>query len=168
MEAHYSHEVLAMKLLHRGLSIELAEDDARIPVMEVLLFGRTLPPPLPLPVMPDSLPPVAPAPSAPALVVPERVVEWWLKLHPVERKELIMLAKAPMSPAAVEAALHVSQREVMGMHSRINRYAVRLRVDVAVRAKGRARKGRRYFLPPRAVPWILALEQHGGALFVAR
>lgn len=139
-----------MKLEHKGMSIELADDDVRVAVIEALLFGRTLPAPLPV-----DLPP--PAPEKPKVRVPPAAQRLWEVLKPVERHELALLANGPLSPEAVEKALGITQRMLMGCHSRINRLANEYGVAMHVEKKGHGRDGRRYYLAPAAVPWVKAL-----------
>src|SRR5690242_13527609 len=38
-----------MRLLHRGMTIDLTDDDPRTAIIEAVLFGKSLPPPLPAP-----------------------------------------------------------------------------------------------------------------------
>ncbi|MEW5855244.1 MAG: hypothetical protein AB2A00_41085 [Myxococcota bacterium] len=130
-----------MKLLHRGLTIELPDDDPRIPIMEALLFGRSLPPPLPAPAIPTPTPAAPPAPP-----VPQAMREFWSALTPVERKELTLLATRAYRPQEMESALGISQRKLMGRHSRLARLAKRFKVPARVRVRGRGRKGRSYWI----------------------
>ncbi len=56
-----------MKLIHRDLTIELTDDDPRVPAIELLLFGKTLSPAQSNrsePAKPPDPPPPAPAPPA--------------------------------------------------------------------------------------------------------
>lgn len=139
-----------MKLEHKGMRIELDDDDVRVAVIEALLFGRTLPAPLPV-----DLP--EPAPERPKVRVPPAVLRCWEVLKPVERAELALLAEGPRRPEEVEKALGVTQRMLMGCHSRINRYASQYGVRLYVESKGRGRDGKRYYVASAAVPWIKAL-----------
>ena len=146
-----------MTLIHRGLTIDLPADDARIPVIEALLFGQTLPPPLPVPELADATPPkVEPPPPVP---VPAKLRAFWEDLEEIDRRELALLAVRPHRPVEVEAALGLSTRKLMGQHSRINRMANRHGVRAWIGSKGRGREARRYLLEEKLMPLVRALAE---------
>lgn len=140
-----------MKLEHKGMRIELADDDVRVAVIEALLFGRTLPAPLPV-----DLPQ---PPETPKVKVPPAVQRMWEVLKPVERHELALLADGPRRPEEVEKALGITQRMLMGCHSRINRLANEYAVSLHVLTRGRGREAKRYYLARSVVPYVKALAE---------
>jgi len=140
-----------MKLTVRGMSIELAPDDARVPIIEALLFGRSLPPPLPAPKLPD------PPPLEPLVEVPAGMRRFWEALKQGDRRELAVLSVRAYPAVELEQVLGVSQRVLMGQHSRIGRLASRFRVPARVRPSGRNRKGRKYRLDTQSAAWVRAL-----------
>ena len=148
--------------MHRGLTIELQLDDPRIPILESVLYGRPLPPPLPMPNLP--LPP-AKAPDAAVTLVPvsPNMRAFWGALTALDRKELTLLADRPLRPAELEAALGISQRGVLGAHSRMARYSRRHRVPVAVRSRGRGRARRHYWLDEFTAATVRTLAAEGVA-----
>ncbi|MEW5847237.1 MAG: hypothetical protein AB2A00_00435 [Myxococcota bacterium] len=137
-----------MKLLHNGLTIELAADDARVPIIEALLFGRTLPPPIPLP---------EEKPAPPLVEIPDGMRRFWKRLDAVQRRELLLLAERPYAADEMEEALGLSQRKLMGKHSSINRLAHNHRVAAWIQARGRHRGNRRYALDPNVAKVVKAL-----------
>src|SRR5689334_7996938 len=109
-----------MQLKHRGLTIELPDDDPRIPIFEALLFGRALPPPLPAPAI--ETPPSAPA--APSRVkVPANWLRFWRALGEPMRKELVVLTKGPATAHAIEVALGIEKGDLNGTNTQITRVA---------------------------------------------
>lgn len=133
-----------MRLTHKGLTVELPDDDRRVHLIESILWGGPLPPALDRP--PD--PPGAPAaPSAPpAAPIPADARQLWSLLTEGDRKELLFLADGPRRAEEVEAALGTNYKGLMGHHSRVNRYAARFKLPLRVLAKGRKRASRRYAL----------------------
>lgn len=150
-----------MRLQHRGLTIELPEDDPRIAVIEALLFGRTLPPPFAPPpepvVAPPPQPPPPPPPPPPPVVVPAAYRAFWRALGPVERRELALLAEREHSPAEMEKALGLRQSKLMGRHSVINRLAFKHDTPGWIFSRGRGRDARRFYVRKDVVPFIRAL-----------
>jgi hypothetical protein len=144
-----------MKLLHRGMTLELEDQDPRVAVIEALLFGQSLPPPFPLP--PDLVATHAAPLAEPPVAVPDAMRRFWEALKPSERKELVLLSGRPYRAADLEEALGAGQRVLMGRHSRMAKLAKRLRLGQAVRARGRTRKGRSYCVSPEMAAWLGAL-----------
>ena len=142
-----------MKLLHRGMTLELEDQDPRVAIIEALLFGRSLPPPLPLP--PELT--QEPSPPQPPVEVPGNMRRFWLALHPPERKELLLLSERPYRAAELEEALGTGQRVLMGRHSRMAKLARQLGLGEAVRPTGRSRDGRRYRVGKEMAGWLRAL-----------
>jgi hypothetical protein len=149
-----------MKLQHRGLTIELPDDDARIPVIEALLFGRSLPPPLPPPpepVAPAPPPPPPEPPKPPPVVVPPAFRAFWRDLGPLEHRELALLAEREYSPAEMEKTLGIRQAKLAGRHSIINRLAFKHETVGWIFSRGRGREARRFYVRKDVVPYIRAL-----------
>jgi hypothetical protein len=132
--------VLAMKLIHRGFTLDLPDEDPRVAVIEALLFGKTLPAPLPVPAVEQ------PAPPPPAVNIPPALSRFWSRLDEVQRQELVLLCGHRYKPDDLEAALDISQRQLSGNHSSINRLAHNFGVAVQVRASGRSRHSRKYWM----------------------
>lgn len=159
-----------MTLTHRGLKIELVDDDARIPVIEALLFGRTLPPPLPVPAsdappVPPADPVTAPEPTPPPKVlVPAAVRLAWERLPASDRKELVELTNGPRSPMELEKLLGFRQPQLMGQHSRISRVAFALDVPLYILSSGRGREARKFSLHKDMVPFVRALAEEDAAV----
>lgn len=145
-----------MTLLHRGLTIELPDDDARIPVIEALLFGKSLPPPIAEPPPPVALAP-PPAPPAPPVEVPEKFRRAWAKLTALDRRELRALANGPLRPTELEQLLGLTQPKLMGQHSRISRVAFATGANLYVLSNGRGREARRFSVRSDVVAIIRAL-----------
>jgi len=138
-----------MKILHRGVTLELEDTDMRVRLMEVILFGDPLPPPLPAPLVnrPQDL--------------PHGVRSYWKLLGDREKQELVLLAERPYRAAELEAALGVTWRYLLGTHSRMARLANKHKVPLSVRATGRTRKGRRYMLHAGGAELIQQLQTAG-------
>lgn len=134
-----------MHINHRGMSIELEDGDARVRLIETILFGDPLPPPLPRPVEPTPAPPVEPPPPPPPKV-PEEVQVFWKRLTPLEQRELVLLSTRTFTPEELEEALGVSQAVLQGTHSRLTRLANNLGAALFIRTTGRSRDDRRYRL----------------------
>jgi len=128
------------------MTIELAPDDARIPVIESLLFGKTLPPHLPLPVE-----------KARRVEVPEPVQRFWRRLGELERRELQLLAERVYGAEELERALGIGQRELMGCHSSINRLSNNFGARIRVGVRGRNRKSRKYWMDEEGAELVRAL-----------
>ena len=149
-----------MKIMHRGLTIELQLDDPRIPILESVLYGRPLPPPLPMPSLPDTETSVA---TAAAVPLSPNMRAFWRALTALDRKELTLLSARALRPVELEAALGISQRRVLGAHSRMARFARRHRVPVAVRSRGRGRARRHYWLDEFTAAAVRTLAAEGVA-----
>lgn len=137
-----------MKLQHWGVTIELPAGDPRIPIIEAVLFGKTLPPFLDAPEASS---------KRPKPELPEAYRAFWAELQPIEQKELLLLIERPYRPEEIEKALGLTQRKLMGQHSTINRFASKHRVPLDVRSSGRVRKSRRYYVIPEAAGVLRAL-----------
>ncbi|MBI5495877.1 MAG: hypothetical protein HY904_12705 [Deltaproteobacteria bacterium] len=142
-----------MKLMHRGLTIDLPDEDARVAIIEALLFGRSLPPPMKVSV-PEDRPR---GQDGPPVEITEAMRRFWERLRAVDRKELAMLTHRMHRPDELERALGVNQRRLAGIHSTIARHARAHRVTVPIRTRGRTRRDRRYGLRDEVLPWITAL-----------
>jgi hypothetical protein len=101
-------------------------------------------------------------PQAPPVAqIPDNVREFWNALVAVEKKELSLLAEKPHRNREIEAALGLSQRQLMGRHSRVNRLASKTRTQLHIRVRGRGRAGRKYWVSEEAAALIreLAMEE---------
>lgn len=135
-----------MKILMHSLTIELEESDPRVGIIQTLLFGKPLPKPMPIP---DLF-------SGPGFLS-ERHLRFWKSLDATSKKELELLSEQPYAPSAMEAAIPLSQRRLMGQHQSINRLARSHGVPVRLLIKGRGRAGRKYFLDDPAAALVKAL-----------
>lgn len=143
-----------MKLFHRGMTIELTPDDARIPLIEQLLFG---PSPPAAPPIPAEQPPAPVPPEAPRVEVPEGMRRFWEALKLVERRELVMLAEGKQRAVELEQALGLSQRALMGQHSRLAKLARKFKAGVTIYRSGRLRQTRKYRMGQQAGAWVKVL-----------
>ena len=135
-----------MRMVHRGLTIELELDDPRVAIIETVLFGRPLPPPVGLPPplpMPELAPPPPPEPEVPPVPAPWQ--RFWDELTPVARQWLSKLAAQPIAAGEVKKHLSGRDRPLVGLHKHIAATARRVGVPFPIEAHGRG-KARRYFL----------------------
>ena len=148
-----------MKLEHRGLTILLGEDDPRVPIVEALLFGRSLPPPFPPPPDPEPPEPPPPPPPDPPPRVPVEgsFLRFWAGLEEIERREFALLVESPHRPIEMEKALGLSTRKLMGQHSRIARLARKLGAHGWIRSRGRGREGKRYWIDGKTTQFVKAV-----------
>ena len=144
-----------MQLTHRGLTIELPDDDARVPIIEALLFGRSLPPAL----APPPSPSTAPSPSFKDLL-PPGYWDFWSALGPLERRELALLAQREQRPAELERALGLEKDLLRGRHFVIHRLAAQHHVPVRILSRGRGRNARLFQLPVEVIPFLRLLAEH--------
>lgn len=146
-----------MRIQFRSLTIDLADDDARVGVIQAVLFGQPLPPPLPLPVEP---PPPAPPKPPPLESVPRALRNFWDALEPPHRRELALLAERAYPAAELESVLGVDARALGGRHSLINRRVAEHDVTAWVRNRGRGRAGRRYYVGADVAGHLRVLAAH--------
>lgn len=171
-----------MLIHHRGFSVELPDDDVRVKIIETILFAGPLPPPLPVPDLPDTVPveppaavetepprmeepppqvePPPPPPAPPPIAVPAPLARFWESLRHVERQELSLLAIRPHRPWELEEQLGFDQPELMGQHSTIARRARKAAVEPPILQVGRGRDNRRFYLRDWMVPLVTALADN--------
>lgn len=123
-----------MRILHRGLIIELEPGDPRIFEVERAVFGASLPPQ------------PAPEPPSEPVTVSEGVRALWKAMPKRYRRELALLAEREWKATDLEAALGLTQRQLNGWHSGMGRHARARNLPAPVSRRGRGRAGRRYFL----------------------
>lgn len=120
-----------MQVIHRGLSIELVDDDPRVAIIEAVLFARTLPPPVPSP-------------------EEERVTQGWAKfwkaLKPQQKRELELLAERRWRAEELEAQLGIGPLALRGQHQSIHSLAKKSGISMRIRVLGRVRADRAYAL----------------------
>lgn len=141
-----------MRLHHRGLAIELPDDDPRIPVFEALLFGRALPPPLPAP--PEPVPVAPPGPRTP---VPPRWLAFWRALPELLRRELAVLAEGPALAEALERAMGLGKGDLNATNALLTRMAGDHGLGEILTRRGRGRAQRRFHVTPAFVPILRQL-----------
>lgn len=122
-----------MHVIHRGLTIELADGDPRVKVIEAVLFA-------------PELPPSVAAFGQPKTHTPDSWRKFWKKLKIGHRRELVLLAERRWRPEELEAELGITQPKLRGYHQSIHAYAKKFGVPVRIRTYGRVRKDRSYAL----------------------
>lgn len=133
-----------MRVTHRGLTIELEDEDPRVAIFEAVLFGRALPPPL----------------SAPVTEASTLPVSWqrlWGALNLKQRQELELLAQRAWPAAEMEKALGLDHAHLRAQHAQLHRVARKYGAGLKVRAVGRVRAKRRYELSVEATHFIKRL-----------
>lgn len=135
-----------MQVTHRGMTIELEDDDPRVAIFEAVLFGRTLPPPLP-------------APQSQRAELSESWTGFWHALSEVERRELALLSERRWRPEELEKALGLKHTMLRGQHLKLHRAAKKFRLPLRVKAIGRVRKDRSYALSAESVAFVRRLTQ---------
>lgn len=132
-----------MRVIHRGLTIDMEDDDPRVPIFEAVLFGRALPPPHPAP--------------GPETVVPQPWQACWASLPHRQRQELVLLTQGAWPAAALEKALKIDHALLRAQHARIHRAGRHYGIDLKVLSFGRVRTKRRYELSLEATHFIKRL-----------
>ena len=145
------------------MTIELAAGDPRIPVIEALLFGPAVAPPVSaLPPPPPPIPPPAP-PLPPRLVVPAAYRAFWKALGPRERLDLALLAEREYQPEELERALGLRRMQLKGRHGIIGRRAGESHLPFPIVARGRYRTTRRFSLRDEFKPFVRELAARDAA-----
>lgn len=134
-----------MRVIHRGLTIEMDDDDPRVPIFEAVLFGRALPPPQSPPEVKTTLP------------VPWQM--FWDSLPVRHRRELELLTQRAWPAAEMEKALGIDHAYLRAQHARIHRAARHFGLGLKVLAFGRVRAKRRYELSVEATHFIRRLVE---------
>lgn len=135
-----------MQVTHRGLTIDLEDDDPRVAIFEAVLFGRTLPPPLP-------------APGVQQAEMPEKWRQFWHAIDDTGRLELKLLSERRWRAEELEKALGLKYTALRGQHLKLHRAAQRFRLPLRVRAVGRVRKDRSYALSSESIDFVRRLVQ---------
>lgn len=167
---------VAMRLNHRGVTIELPEDDRRVPIIEALIFGGPLPEPERLPegglrasgageaeaVTTSPQPEPASTRTAEA-DIPEPWRRVWRSLSPLTKRWLSRLLAGPVTVREVPRALAPGRgRQSMplsGVHLQLRNACDLWQVKWPIVARGRAQQ-RRYMLAPDAEDFVRILVEH--------
>lgn len=144
-----------MRIDHRGVTFQLEDTDPRVRLMECILFGEPLPPPLPAPA--GALP-GSPARAAEATPATRAL---WAELTELEQRELVLLTARSYRPDELEKALGASAGDLQTAHSRLRRLSNARGVLLAVRTSGSTRRTRRYALETASVDVMRALIAAG-------
>lgn len=139
-----------MRIVHRGLTIELDPTDPRVLEVERAVFGALLPVEKP------------PEPEPEPVVISEKVRALWKALPKHYRRELARLAEKDWKAKELEQALGLNQKELNGWHSGMGRHARKHGLPAPVRARGRGRAGRFYALEETLAPQVRALLAEAG------
>lgn len=129
-----------MKLVHRGVTLELEDDDWRVKKIEALLFGA---------------PEAAPDVDEPVDWLKVETVDPWLalwrELQPLARTWLgSLLREGRVRVPDVKKHVKLGRRPLSGLHKHIGAVARRNGLRFFVEANGRG-KERRYFLAEEAI-----------------
>lgn len=141
-----------LTLTYRGATIRLEADDPRLPFIELLLFGKTLPPPFPAPVQPE----VA-VEEAESIDVPPAWVAFWNSLPEVHRRVLEELARDTLTSVDIESRLVLGKEAMRSINILVALRAKEAGLVMPVKSIGRGRKGRRYHLESGDRKWVLEL-----------
>lgn len=133
-----------MRLIHRGVMVELEDTDVRVAMIEALIFSTALP---------EAIRVVLPEEPARDLV-PERVRTFWNRLSEVSRRELALLSERRYAAKELEHALGITQPRLTALHSRLSRLASECGVRIGVRKMGRIRADRRYEIKGEEARWV--------------
>lgn len=157
-----------LTLTYRGVTIRMEANDPRLPFIELLIFGQTLPPPVPPPevVVPPPQPVVeAPPPpepvvaEAPVVDVPDAWVELWRSLPDPHRRLLLALDGEPASARALEEKLKLKAGAMRALNILVSVRAKNVKLPMPVKSVGRGRASRRYFVDQETRRWVLELER---------
>lgn len=148
-----------MTLHYRGMTVQLAEGDPRIDLVDFLLF-RELPPPLPRPAVTVAEPaPPLPPPVEPAVEVPAAWHALWNELPDGARLLLCELSRRELTTPELEAALGVGPGETRGFSIAIGVNARKAGLPNPVQGKRLGRLKRRHYVAAEARPVVLELER---------
>lgn len=143
-----------MKVIHKGLAIELDADDPRIRLIEVVLFEMAFEGIRSLDRDGASVPE---APSA-------SWHRYWKSLPRSARRELELLSEGRRFARDIEKELGLDAAGVRGMHRVVNGRALKCGVSLRVKVAGRGGAHRAYWLDEearRTVAEIMRLERVG-------
>lgn len=118
-----------MKVVFRGLTVELGAGDPRVQSIAVMLFGEVDPPP--------------PAPPPPAVPAPIRA--YWKRLTAMQKRLLVLLLERVYPRAELAAALNVDGFRLSKASSGMTRLGMRMGVPRMFRIRG-SKETRRYEL----------------------
>lgn len=131
-----------MRVIHRGLTVELEAADPRVEQIERLLFGFLQPPD-------ESSEPAAPPPAP-----PQGFERFWDSLERGDRYELSLLAERAWPVAELERKLGYRGNDLNAHHSVIGRKAKKAGEEFPIRSTGRGRASRRFFLSDEVAGWV--------------
>lgn len=142
-----------MRIAHRNTTVELPDDDPRVAVIELLLFGQAKA----LPVFAPPAPAEPPPPPPPAVPLPKGVRDFWKALPDPCRVELRLLATAPRQVDDLCRVLRIRPGELQGVHFSTNRLARLHRVTLTLLRAGHDRRYRRFWVPEEQAVWLRTL-----------
>lgn len=146
-----------LTLTYRGATVRLEAGDPRLPFIELLLFGKTLPPPLPPPEPPPSPEPGVPGPAP--VVVPPAWLRLWKSLPELHRRVLVALSEEPHTSPALEKKLELRSGDLRAIHILIALRAKEVELPMPIDGVGRGRTRRRHFVVEAAQRWVLELDR---------
>lgn len=146
-----------LTLTYRGATIRLEANDPRLPFIELLLFGQTLPLPFPLPEV--EAPPVEVKPEAAQVSVPDAWVKLWQTLPAVHRRLLLAFDGKPLTAPEIEKKFGLKPGGLRGLNILISLRARDVFVPMPIEGIGRGRNSRRYFIDPKTTSWVNELAR---------
>lgn len=147
-----------LTLHYRGATVRLEAGDPRLPFIELLLFGKTLPPPMPAPVAPP-VPVTASTPEPPEVQVPAAWMRLWKTLPEKHRRVLVTLAREALTSPVLEQRLGLGDEGLRAVNILIALRAKEAGLKTPVEAVGRGRRTRRYLLRDEAQRYVLELDR---------
>lgn len=152
-----------MRLHHRGVTIELPDDDRRVLLIETLIFGGPLPPPEPMPQMPDML---GEQGAFVRTASREVLLGWrhaWRALSPDARRWLVRLSKGAVPSGDLSRELSRGRgrtpSSLSGLHLQIRHVCDGTGVKWPIVSRGRAQQ-RRWSLTPEAADFVRFLDEN--------
>lgn len=118
-----------MQVIRKGRMIELAADDPRVAIIDLLLFGPPLPEPEPF----------VEEPPPPLRTNWQR---FWKDLHPRAKKWLERLSHGPVPVKQAAKLIGVRSTGMLGLHQHIAAVARRTKVPFIIVGRGRDSKRR--------------------------
>lgn len=131
-----------MKLVHRGMTLELEDDDPRVKKIEALLFGSPEPEPSVVVEAPVDWLKVEPT---------EPWLAFWRQLKPVARAWITrLLSEGSVRRGDTNDLQSRRERPLVGLHKHIGAVAKRNGLAFFIESRGHA-KQRRYFIAEEAI-----------------
>lgn len=143
-----------LNLEYRGVKMRLEPGDPRLPFIELLLFGKTLPPPVPAPAEPT-----ATRPEPPRVEVPAPWVRFWKTLPETHRRVLATLSRESLTSPVLEQRMKLGKEGLRAVNILIALRARDAGLETPIDAVGRGRPSRRYFLGEQAIGYVLELDR---------